>query len=95
MGSNTVIYDKSKDIDEWAQSLYNELIDEGVIKESENGAVFIKPYLFTTQKINSTALSLTASFLLCGSRNGWEYWKDQKGKPLNDNKELVLRIKKK
>ena len=93
--SNTVVYDKTKEIDEWQYSLYNDLLEEGVIKESENGAVFIKPYLFTAQKVNSTALSVTAGLLLCGNRNGWEYWKDQNGNPLNDDVELVKRIKKK
>lgn len=93
IGSNTVIYDKAKEIDEWQYSLYNDLLEEGVIKESENGAIFVKSYLFTAQK--STALSVTAGLLLCGNRNGWEYWKDQKGNPLNDDLELVKRIKKK
>lgn len=95
VGSNTVIYDKTKDIDEWQYSLYSDLLEEGVIKESENGAVFVKSYLFTAQKVNSTALSVTAGLLLCGNRNGWEYWKDQNGNPLNDDVDLVKRIKKK
>lgn len=94
VGSNTVIYDKTKDIDDWQFTLYNELLEEGIIKETENGAIFIKPYLFTPQKVNSTALSVTAGLLLCGSRNGWEYWKDQNGIALNDDKELVKRMKK-
>ena len=95
IGSNTVVYDNSKDIDEWQYSLYNDLLGEGIIKESENGAIFLKSYLFTAQKVNTTALSVTAGLLLCGNRNGWEYWKDQNGNPLNDNVELVKRIKKK
>ena len=90
-----MLADKTKEIDEWQYSLYNDLLEEGVIKESENGAVFIKPYLFTAQKVNSTALSVTAGLLLCGNRNGWEYWKDQNGNPLNDDVELVKRMKKK
>lgn len=57
--------------------------------------IFVKPYLFTPQKANSTALSVTAGLLLCGNRNGWEYWKDQNGIALNDDKEPVKKIKKK
>ena len=27
-----------------------------------------------------------------GNRNGWEYWKDENGKPLNDDKDLKKRV---
>ena len=44
------------------------------------------------QRTSYTALSAAAGFILCGSRNGWEYWKDENGKPLNENAELKRRF---
>lgn len=91
-GSEIVKYNSDKIPDEWQYELYNELLAEGVIKETEEGAVFVKPYLFTTQKKNQTALSTVAGLLLCGNRNGWEYWKDEKGNSLNSDTELKKRL---
>ena len=68
------------------------LDEEGFVKETESGAVFVKNYLFTSQKTNYTALSVSAGVLLCGNRNGWEYWKDENGHSLNENKELKKRV---
>ena len=44
------------------------------------------------QRKFSTALSAAASIILCGSRNGWEYWKDSNGNALNDNKQLKKKL---
>ena len=90
-GSTIVKYDDSR-ADEWQYDIYNALIEEGFVKETDSGAVFVKNYLFTSQKTNFTALSVSAGVLLCGNRNGWEYWKDESGHSLNENKELKKRV---
>ena len=41
---------------------------------------------------NTTTLSATASFVLTGSKNGWDYWLDESGKPLNSNAELKKKM---
>jgi len=81
------------------RSLFGDLLDNEIIKEvlgDENiGGVFIKPYIFGANKKNSTGLSSSAGFILGGSRNGWEYWKDENGVPLKEDKEMydLLRAK--
>lgn len=80
-------YDLSSSQD-WLIDIYNRLLEEGVIKETETGAIFVKSYLFTASRINDTALSYTASLILGGNRNGWEIRKDSSGKPLNSNTKL-------
>jgi uncharacterized protein with ParB-like and HNH nuclease domain len=91
-GSEIVKYVSSTDVEDWQYDIYNELLEEGIIKETDKGAVFLKPYLFTSQKKNSTALSMSAGLILCGSRNGWEYWQDGSGNPLNSNEKLKERL---
>lgn len=86
-GSEIVKYDSSK-VDEWLYDFYKDLLEEGIIKETENGAVFVKTHMFVPQRTNYTALSAAAGFILCGSRNGWEYWKDESGNSLNENSDL-------
>ena len=90
-GSEIVKYIPSE-IEEWQYDIYRDLLDDGIIKETEKGAVFVKPYMFMPQRTSYTALSAAAGFILCGSRNGWEYWKDENGKPLNENAELKRRF---
>lgn len=91
-GSQIVDYKNNTCNSDWQFDIFNELLLEGYIKETENGAIFVKPYLFSPQKKNYTALSVTAGLILCGSRNGWEYWKDSNGKSLNENTILKNRI---
>lgn len=90
-GSEIVKYDASKS-DDWPYDLYNNLLQEGIIKETEKGAVFVKTHMFLSQWTTYTALSAAAGFILCGSRNGWEYWKDENGNSLNDNTELKQKM---
>ena len=90
-GSEIVKYDPAK-TDDWLQEKYNDLLEEGIIKETEKGAVFVKSHMFMSQWKSYTALSSSAGFILCGSRNGWEYWKDENGNPLNENTELKQRL---
>ncbi len=86
-GSEIVKY-TSENIGDWQYDAYRELIEEGVVKETDKGAVFIKNYMFMPQRFKFTALSVSAGIILCGNRNGWEYWKDNNGKSLSENSEL-------
>lgn len=91
-GSEIVKYSTNDEAEEWQYDRYNELLDAGVIKETEKGAIFVKSFMFTPQVVNRTALSESAGIILCGNRNGWEYWKDGNGHSLNDNKQLKKRL---
>ena len=91
-GSEIVKYDNQEYCEEWQYDIYNDLLEEGVLKVTTEGAIFIKDYLFPSKTKNRTALSLTAGLILCGSRNGWEYWTDSNNKRLNDNIELKQRL---
>ncbi len=86
-GSEIVKYVQSE-IEEWQYDIYSDLLEDGIIRETEKGAVFVKSYMFIPQRTSYTALSAAAGFILCGSRNGWEYWKDESGKSLNENSQL-------
>lgn len=90
-GSEIVKYDPVKSED-CPYDLYNSLLEEGIIKETDKGAVFVKTHMFLSQWKSYTALSSAAGFILCGSRNGWEYWKDENGNSLNENTELKLKL---
>lgn len=57
-----------------------ELLDDGVLHETENGIEFTEDHLFTASR--GTALSNTASLILHGSKNGKEYWTMEDGKPI-------------
>lgn len=91
-GSEIVKYNTNDNVEEWQYDLYSELLESGVIKETDKGAVFVKPYLFMAQRKGYTALSVSAGIILCGNRNGWEYWKDANGHSLNDNKQLKKKM---
>lgn len=70
------------------EELRQELISDGVIGETESGLCFLRNYIFYPRSANATALSSTASLLLHGSRNGWEYWMFESGQPVKSNKLL-------
>ena len=91
-GSEIVKYETQEYCEDWQYDIYNDLLEEGVIKETVNGATFVKDYLFTSKSKNRTSLSLTAGVILCGSRNGWEYWTDSNNNRLNDDLELKKRL---
>lgn len=91
-GSEIVKYNENDNVEEWQYEVYSELLEDGIIKETEKGAVFVKPHLLMAQRKFSTALSAAAGIILCGSRNGWEYWKDSNGNALNDNKQLKKKM---
>ena len=90
--SEIVKYNKDENLEEWLIDLYSDLLESGVIKETDKGAVFVKPYLFMAQRKASTALSVSAGIILGGNRNGWDYWKDVNGHSLNDNKQLKKKM---
>ncbi len=92
-GSEIKKYDE--DTPEWCVDMFNTLLEDGIVKETDNGGVFIKSFMFVAQKKNSTGLSAAAGLILGGNRNGWEYWKDESGKPLNDNKDLKKKLSEK
>lgn len=91
-GSEMIKYDSSRSYEEWEKELYDDLIDKGIIAEKNEITIFIKSYIMYTSRNNSTALSAAASFVLTGSKNGWDYWLDSNGNPLNDNTVLKKKI---
>ena len=70
------------------EDMRQELLSEGIIGETESGLCFLKNYIVYPHSANSTALSATASLLLHGSRNGWDCWLLESGKPIKSNKIL-------
>lgn len=92
VGSEIVKYDMQEYCEDWQYDIYTDLLEAGVIKETAVGATFVKDYLFTSKNKNKTALSLTAGLILCGSRNGWEYWTDSNSTKLNEDVELKKRL---
>jgi len=82
----------SDETPEWVIDWFNSLVEDGVAKETESGGVFIKSLLVTAQKKNTTGLSASAGLILGGNRNGWEYWMDESGKPLNNDKNLKKKL---
>lgn len=92
VGSEIVKYSETEDAEEWQYDKYNDLLENGVIKETDKGAIFVRTFMFSPQVINRTALSESAGIILCGNRNGWDYWKDVNGQSLNNNKQLKKRL---
>ena len=77
-------YRKAHDFEDYDE-LYQELIDEEVIEETEHGAIFKEDYTFKSQFDTNTALSTAAGFILQGSRNGKEYWLDETESRIKEN----------
>lgn len=79
------------------EEIREDLISEGIVVENEGILEFVKPYTVYSEIVNSTALSTAASIVLHGSRNGWEYWCDEAGKPLTEHndwrEELTHKLK--
>ena len=65
-----------------------------MVAETEKGLFFAKPYVFYSKLSNYTALSTSASVILHGSRNGWEYWTDDSGIPLCNIAEIKNKFSK-
>lgn len=65
------------------EELRQELLDEGIIFDNGQKKVFKKSFMINKKMKSGSALSSSANLILHGSRNGWEYWKNAEGKPLN------------
>ena len=61
------------------EALRTELKDNGILREDNQQLVFATNHSFYPKRVNATALSTTASIILHGSRNGWEYWMNEDG----------------
>lgn len=70
------------------EDIRQELLEEKVIADTEGVLCFVEPYVFYSKLSNFTALSTSASVILHGSRNGWEYWTDDSGTALCDIAEI-------
>ena len=76
------------------EDIRQELIDEKVVADMDGVLCFMKPYIFYSKLRNFTALSASASVILHGSRNGWEYWTDDSGVALGGVIEIKNRFSK-
>lgn len=65
--------------------LYNELLEDGIITETDEGAIFAENYTFYPQQEGKTALSTSASFIQIGQRNGKSYWLDDSNRSISQN----------
>ena len=70
------------------EDIRQELLEERVIAETEQGLCFVEPYMIHSRQGNYTALSSSATIILHGSRNGWEAWVNDAGIPLKDIPEI-------
>ena len=64
------------------------MLEDGIIAELDSGFQFVKPYTIYSKFSNSTALSMAASIVLHGSKNGWAYWENAEGIALRDIPDL-------
>lgn len=55
-----------------------DLMDKGIIEKTPWGSRFVQDY-------TASSVSKAASLILGGSRNGWDYWKDENGIIINDS----------
>lgn len=65
--------------------LYAQLLEDRIIEETQNGAVFKENYTFYSRTEGNTGLSTSAGFIQIGSRNGKEYWLDETNQAINRN----------
>ena len=65
--------------------IYDQLLEDGIIEETQNGAVFKENYTFYSKTEGNTGLSTSAGFIQIGSRNGKEYWLDDTNQSINKN----------
>ena len=69
-------------------TIYQDLLDNEIIEETENGAIFKQAYTFS-------AISMAASFICHGHRNGWDYFKDENGNNLKSIRKIIQENSKK
>lgn len=81
-GSELYVFSNADNYPE-IEELRRELIDEGTIFDNGEKMVFKRSYTVSTKTKDRSALSSSASLILHGSRNGWEYWKNAEGNALS------------
>ena len=68
------------------EQMRQELLEAGTIDYNANGILeFTETYVFYPKRANATALSTSASFILHGARNGWDWWTTEDGTPLKES----------
>lgn len=87
VGSQLATYDNAENYAE-IEDIRQELLEEGIIAELDNGLQFVKPHTIYSKFSNSTGLSMAASIILHGSRSGWAYWENAEGVALKDVQEI-------
>jgi len=87
VGSQLAIHENAEHYVE-IEDIRQEFIEDGIIAEVDSGLQFIKPYTIYSKFVNSTALSMAASIILHGSKNGWAYWENAEGIALRDIPDL-------
>lgn len=76
--------DKYPEIDQERQNL----LEDGFVYDDNGRLVFKKDYTMYSKKLNSTALSSSASLILGGSKNGWRCWVDKNDVELRHKREI-------
>ena len=77
---------------DWIFHLQNRIIKKATYLNQGLGRYFCKTFNGKCAKENATGLSASAGLVLGKNRNCWEYWKDENGNPLNENKELKKKL---
>lgn len=63
-----------------------DLLEAGIIDHNAKGNLeFMDTYVFYPKRTGFTALTSSASFILHGNRNGWEWWTTEDGTTLKDS----------
>ena len=65
------------------EALRTDFKENEIIFDDNGILTFAEDYFFNSKRVNSSALSTAASFILHGSRNGWDCWKTEEGIPLS------------
>lgn len=87
VGSQLAMFENAENYAE-IEDVRQELLEDGIVAELDNGLQFIKPYTIYSKYTNYTALSMAANIILHGSRNGWACWENAGGVPLKDVPEI-------
>ena len=67
------------------EELRQQLFDDGIIAPNADGNLeFQQSYTFYPRRAKSTALSIAASVIMHGNKNGWEWWCAEDGKTMNE-----------
>lgn len=68
------------------EQLRQDLIEDGTLEYNSEGVLeFTENYVFYPKRVGYTALTSSASCILHGNRNGWEWWTTEDGTPLKES----------